>query len=82
MSDSPVPEADAIEQDLPAGDPPAETRPDVGPDVPVADAIEQELPTGGPVAEDEPAIPAEVPEADAIEQAQPAPVLEDDEGPR
>ena len=74
-----VPEVDAIEQELPAGGPPAAGQPGVGQEVPVADAIEQELPAGGPVAEEEPSIPAEVPEADVLEQAQPAPLLEEDE---
>jgi hypothetical protein len=81
-----VPEADAIEQDLPAGGPPPAHIPSVGSEVPVADAIEQELPAGGPVATDpiaeEPSIPLGAPEADVIEQAQPGPVLEDDEEPR
>ena len=82
MSDRPVPEADAQEQDQPAGSAPAEATPEVGPEVPVADAIEQELPAAGPVAEGELTIPPAVPEADSIEQAQPGPLLDEDEGPR
>ena len=82
-----VPEADAIEQELPAGGKPPGGRPAVSPDVPVADAIEQELPAGGPLAgevaaEDDPSIPLGAPEADVIEQAQPGPLLEEDEAPR
>lgn len=81
-----VPEADAIEQDLPPGGPPPSQPPSVGTEVPVADAIEQELPAGGPVSAepvpDDPTIPLGAPEADVIEQAQPGPVLEDDEEPR
>ncbi len=74
-----VPEADALEQAVPASGPPASGQPDVDPDVPMADAIEQELPAGGPVAEEEPSIPPDVPEADVLEQAQPAPLLDEDE---
>ncbi len=74
-----VPEADALEQELPVAGPPAATQPPVGPDVPAADAIEQELPARGPVAEEEPSIPPEVPEADVLEQAQPAPLLDEDD---
>ncbi|MDP8975233.1 MAG: hypothetical protein M3N28_02480 [Actinomycetota bacterium] len=81
-----VPEADAIEQDLPPGGPPPSQPSSVGAEVPVADAIEQELPAGGPVSADpipeEPSIPLGAPEADVIEQAQPGPLLEEDEGPR
>ncbi len=81
-----VPEADAIEQDLPATGPPPESGPSVGSEVPVADAIEQALPAGGSGAADaldeEPSIPAGAPEADVIEQAQPGPLLEEDEAPR
>jgi hypothetical protein len=82
-----VPEADALEQELPAGGPPASTEPSLGSDVPIADALEQELPARGPIAGDElvepePGIAAEAPEADAIEQAQPGPLLEEDEAPR
>lgn len=81
-----VPEADAIEQDLPAGGPPAAHVPPVDPEVPVVDAMEQELPAGGPVitdsVPDEPSIPLGAPEADVLEQAQPGPVFEEDEGPR
>ena len=76
-----IPEADAIEQELPAGGPPSSTAPDVDPAVPVADALEQELAAGGPVSDDEPTIPAEGPEADVIEQTQPGPLLDEDEAP-
>ncbi len=79
-----VPEADAIEQDLPPGGPPArgspaDRRPVVDPDVPIADAVEQELPARGAIAEEEPSIPPEVPEADVLEQTQPAPLPDEDE---
>ena len=82
-----VPEAAAIEQDLPPGGPPPHSAPSVGSEVPVADAIEQALPAGGPVADGgvaaaDPSIPIGAPEADVIEQAQPGPLLEDDEAPR
>jgi len=81
-----VPEADAIEQELPAGGSPPSDLPSVDPEVPVADAMEQELPAGGPVSTDpmpdEPSIPLAAPEADVLEQAQPGPVFEEDEGPR
>ena len=82
-----VPEADALEQELPAGGPPPVGSPATSSEVPVADALEQELPAGGPVAGDvleaeEPSIPIGAPEADVIEQAQPGPVLEEDDAPR
>jgi len=81
-----VPEADAIEQDLPAGGPPAAPVPPIDSEVPVADAMEQELPAGGPVTSDpvpdEPTIPLGAPEADVLEQAQPGPAFEEDDGPR
>jgi hypothetical protein len=81
-----VPEADAIEQELPAGGPPP-SRPSVGSEVPEADAVEQGLPagealSGGMLVEDEPSIPLGAPEADVIEQAQPGPPLEEEEAPR
>lgn len=74
-----VPEADALEQALPASGPPVGGEPAVDADVPVADAIEQELPARGTVAEQEPSIPPEGPEADVLEQVQPAPLLDEDE---
>ena len=79
-----VPEADAIEQQLPAGGPPAGAPghlDPVEPGVPVADAIEQELPAGAPLSDDEPSIPSDAPEADVIEQAQPGPLLDEEEAP-
>lgn len=82
-----VPEADALEQELPAGGPPSAAMPAADSEVPVADALEQELPAGGPIAggtlqEQEPSIPLGAPEADVLEQAQPGPLLEEDEAPR
>ena len=76
-----IPEADALEQELPAGGPPAGAAPEVDPAVPVADALEQELAAAGPVPDGEPTIPAEGAEADVIEQAQPGPLLDEDEAP-
>lgn len=82
-----VPEADAIEQDLPPGGPPPHSAASVGSEVPVADAIEQAVPAAGPVSGEavaaaDPSIPIGAPEADVIEQAQPGPLLEEDEAPR
>lgn len=63
MSDEPVPEADAMEQDLLVQAPLTE-----GGDV--ADALDVRLDSG---------LLPEVNEADAIEQAQPGPLLDEDE---
>jgi hypothetical protein len=87
MSERPVPEADALEQKLPATAPPAEQ--DLTaieeaplPDAPLPDSMEQSQPAREPLAGDGPVIAAEVPEADAIEQTQPAPLLDEEEEPR
>lgn len=86
MTERPVPEADALEQERPAGEPPSHVEPDTGdapiPDAPLPDALEQDQPAGEPVAVDQPVLRPEVPEADALEQAQPGPLVDEDEGPR
>ena len=86
MTERPVPEADALEQELPAGDVPSHVEPVIDdaplPDAPLPDAIEQEQPARKPVGAQQPVSPPEVPQADAIEQDQPGPLVDEDEGPR
>ncbi len=77
---SPVPDADAAEQQLPAAGGTPHEPPAVGDDVPEADAVEQALPAA-PVAGAQPtgSTPLEADPADAAEQSAEVP-LDDEEG--
>jgi hypothetical protein len=79
---TPVPDADAAEQQLPAdaaSSPHARDVPPVGDDVPEADAVEQSQPVAPVEDGDTPDLPLEADGADAAEQAVVVP-LDEDEG--
>jgi hypothetical protein len=78
---TPVPDADAAEQQLPAdaASPNAGDVPPVGDGVPEADAVEQSQPVGPVEHCDAPDLPLEADDADAAEQAVVVP-LDEDEG--